>query len=117
MKLIITKHAFERYRERAAVYEVDFYGFQNQLRKVTRNEVCFIEWQSKPAIYFNQSYWRYVRDEKRNEITLITCLGILESISNGKWSRLNSARERRASQRMMKTIRRKENYSESSHIV
>ncbi|MFD0672246.1 hypothetical protein [Cohnella sp. GCM10027633] len=117
MKLIITKHAFERYRERAAVYRGDFNGFQNQLQKLTRSELCFLEWQGKPAVYFNQSYWRYVRDEKKNEITLVTCLGILEFISNDKWSRLDSFRNRRANQKIMKTIRRKEKYSESSHIV
>lgn len=102
MKLIVTKHAFERYRERAAAYPIDFYGFQNRLRKVTRSEVCFIEWNGKPALYFNGSYWRYVRNENKNEITLVTCLGVLESISNGKWSRLNSAKERRASRKIMK---------------
>lgn len=117
MRLIITKHAFERFRERAAIYLGDFNGFQNQLHKLTRNELCFIEWQGKPAVYFNQSYWRYVWDEKKNEITLVTCLGVLEFISNDKWSRLDSFRNKRASRKIMKTTKRKGKHSESSHIV
>jgi hypothetical protein len=117
MKLIITKHAFERFRKRASVNKDNFYGFQNQLQKVLGSELCFIEWQGKPAVYFNQSYWRYVSDEKKDEITLVICLGILEFISNSKWSRQDSARNSRASQKIMKTIRRKGKYSESIHIV
>lgn len=87
LKLIITKHAFERYCERVSVYQGDFYGFQNQLNKLTRAEMCFVEWQGKAAIYFNQTFWRYVRDEKKNEITLVTCLGILEFVSDKKWKK------------------------------
>lgn len=117
MKLIITNHAFERYRDRSFVYRGDFDGYQSKLQKVTKNELCFLEWQGKPAVYFNQSYWRYVRDEPMNEITLITCLGILEYISNDKWTRLDVARNSRTDRKMEKTIRRKGKYNESSSIV
>ncbi|MNW65807.1 hypothetical protein D3C74_442250 [compost metagenome] len=111
MKLVITKHAFERYCERAMAYQMDFYSFQNQLKKVSSSELCFIEWQGKPALYFNQSYWRFVRDEKKNVVTLVTCLGILEFISNGQWSTQDSYRKRRASKKLKKTILRREKYS------
>lgn len=96
MKLIITKHAFDRYCERVSVYQGDFNGFQIQLSKLTRAEMCFVEWQGKPAIYFNQTFWRYDRNEKKKEIKLVTCLGILETISDSKWTRLVASRNRRA---------------------
>ncbi len=41
MKLIITKHAFERYCERAVTCQDDFNRFQNQLSKVPRKDLCF----------------------------------------------------------------------------
>lgn len=117
MQLIITKHAFERYRERTAVCQDDFYGFQNRLLKVTRSDLCFLVWKGKPAIYFNHSYWRYERDEKTKQITLITCLGVLEYISTGKWVRQEAAKNVRANKKTLKTNRKKEIRYESSHIV
>ncbi len=94
MKLIITKHAFERYCERAVTCQDDFNRFQNQLSKVPRKDLCFLEWQGKPAVYFDQTYWRYVRDEKSNTITLVTCLGMLEYISNLKWANHVTAKKK-----------------------
>ena len=106
MKLIITKHAFERYLERATLGEDDFYRFQNRLWKMTRDDVCFLKWQGKPAVYFDQTYWRYEQDVKTNEITLITCLGVLDYISSSKWARQESARHSRAAKKLSKTAQK-----------
>ncbi len=106
MKLILTKHAFERYLERAALGEDDFYRFQNRLRNMTRDDLCFLKWQGKPAVYFDQTYWRYEQDVNTNEITLITCLGVLEYISSNKWARQEAARHGRATKKVSKTIPR-----------
>lgn len=117
MQLIITKHAFERYRERAAICQDDFYGFQNRLRKVTRSDLCFLEWKGKPAIYLNHSYWRYERNVHTQVIKLITCLGILEYMSVGTWERQETVKNVRANKKTLKTIRKKEIQNESNHIV
>lgn len=117
MKLIITKHAFERYCERVATCQDDFYHFQNQLRKVPRKDLCFLEWEGKPAVYFDQTYWRYVRDERTNTIILITCLGILEYISIHKWANYVIAKNSRAAKKLKKSIRRKEMQHESPCVV
>ncbi|AHV95606.1 hypothetical protein [Paenibacillus sabinae] len=117
MKLIITKHAFERYCERAATCQDDFYHFQNQLRKVPRKDLCFLEWKGKPAVYFDQTYWRYVRNERTNTIILITCLGILEYISIHKWANYVTAKNSRAAKKLKKSIRRKEMQHESTCVV
>ncbi|WP_141336173.1 hypothetical protein [Paenibacillus sp. tmac-D7] len=117
MKLIITKHAFERYRERAATCQDDFYHFQNRLRKVSRKDLCFLEWKGKPAVYFDQTYWRYERNERTDTITLITCLGILEYISLHKWANYVTAKNSRAAKKLMKSIRRKEMQDESTCVV
>jgi len=103
MKLVITKHAFERYRERAASGHDDFYRFQNRLRKTTDEELIFLKWQGKPAVYFDQAYWRYEQDANTDEITLITCLGVLEYISLDKWARQETARHGRAAKILSKT--------------
>lgn len=117
MKLIITKHAFERYCERAVTCQDDFYHFQSQLRKLSRNDYCFLEWKGKPAVYFDQTYWRYVRDSESNTITLITCLGILEYISIHKWANYVTAKNSRAARKLMRSIRRKEMQDESTCVV
>lgn len=53
----------------------------------------------KPAVYFDQTYWRYKHDDKTNEITLISCLGVLEYISSSKWARQELARHGRAAKK------------------
>jgi len=108
MKLIITKHAFERYCERAATCQDDFYHFHNQLRKVSRKDLYFLEWKGKPAVYFDQIYWRYVLDEKTSTIILITCLGVLEYISFHKWANHVNVKNSRAAKKLKKSIQRKE---------
>lgn len=91
MKIILTKHAFERYCERGRPQDLDYYGLQELLRKEADNKICFLEWQGRPAIYIHQAYWRYEYIALKQEVTLITCLGILEMIDLSKWSRKNSS--------------------------
>ncbi|MGF9913344.1 hypothetical protein ABEX47_19685 [Paenibacillus ehimensis] len=79
--------------------------------------LCFLEWKGKPAVYFDQTFWRYVRDEKTHTITLITCLGILEYISIHKWANYVTAKNSRAAKKLMKSIRRKEMQDESTCFV
>jgi len=117
MKLIITKHAFERYQERAATYQYDFYQFQNRLKKVPQDEICFLMWKGKPAVCFDQTYWRYELDEKTDTVILITCLGILEYISLRKWANYVTAKNSRAAKKIKKSIRRKEMQDESHCLV
>lgn len=81
MRLVVTDHAFERYCERTENQEVDLENFKIRLNKLRAEEIHFVNCQGKPAIYFNQIYWRYLHDETRDVFILITCLGAAEFIS------------------------------------
>lgn len=95
MKVILTKHAFERYCERGKPDRFDYYGFQNHLRQEAIEGICCFEWRGKPVVYLHQAYWRYEYDTTKKELTLITCLGIFEFISTNKWSTQETARNNR----------------------
>lgn len=41
MKLIITRHAFERYLERVVACQYDFYHFQNRFQKASKKIFVF----------------------------------------------------------------------------
>lgn len=88
MKLNLTKHAFKRYLERSTSAEDDFYKFLNRLRQeFDGGAFNFLKWERSSAIYLNQALWRYKREFLKNEITLVTCLGVMEKICENKWER------------------------------
>lgn len=92
MKIILTKHAYERYYERGCPMDFDQYGLQEYLRKGASERLCFLKWQGGPAIYLNQVYWRYKYNAFKQEVTLTTCLGTLEIIYLSKRSRHKNSR-------------------------
>jgi len=95
MKIILTRHAFERYCERGCPKDLDLNGFQEDLRNEAGDRLCFLEWQGRPAIYLHQAYWRYEYNSFKQEVTLTTCLGILEMIDLSRWSRQKNSRNNR----------------------
>lgn len=100
MKVILTKHAFERYCERGKPDRFDYSGSQNYLRQEAIEGICFFEWRGKPVVYLHQAYWRYEYDTIKRELTLITCLAILELIGTRKWSKQKTARNNRYTRKL-----------------
>jgi hypothetical protein len=84
MKLILTEYAFDRYCEGSNENGMDYCGLQENLNKEAGEELHFLDWKGKQAVYVHQAYWCYELDAAKQEMTLTTCLGILEFIGYGK---------------------------------
>ncbi|QYR20319.1 hypothetical protein KZ483_21220 [Paenibacillus sp. sptzw28] len=97
MKLILTKYAFDRYCEGSNTKDMDYCGFQDHLEKEAGEELHFLDWKGKSAVYVHQAYWCYELDAAKQVMTLTTCLGILAFIGIGKSGSLETARSSRHS--------------------
>lgn len=80
MNLAFTSQALERYEEKAPFRRGDLRSERERLRQVSRKELIFVQWQGKPAVFFDRTYWRYERDAATGDVTLTVCLGIFKPL-------------------------------------